>query len=87
MLNTPKTLQPPILIQNSNDRPLSRQLFPVPETEEKTRETKPKSAGKIIGLKKQKTTLQSREEWLRHPAKTSQINEYENISPTPSTDL
>ena len=27
------------------------------------------------------TTLQ------RHPARTSQINEYQNISPTPSTDL
>jgi hypothetical protein len=27
------------------------------------------------------------EAWQRHPAPTSQVNEYENISPTPSTDL
>ena len=27
------------------------------------------------------------EDWSRHPAKTSQVNEYENISPTPSTDF
>ena len=27
------------------------------------------------------------ENWSRHPAPTSQVNEYENISPTPSTDL
>ena len=90
VLNTPKTLQPPIL-DSSNDRRLSRQLFPVPENPPQLKENARninfnKNPRKIIGLR-EKTTLGSRDDWMRHPGKTSQINEYENISPTPSTDL
>ena len=51
---------------------LSRKLFSAQEAEEARNE---------INNKMSEETLR------RHAAKTSQVNEYQNISPTPSTDL
>ena len=50
---------------------LSRKLFSAQEAEEARNEI----------------NKMSEETLRRHVAKTSQVNEYQNISPTPSTDL
>ena len=51
---------------------LSRKLFTPQEAEEARNEI---------------NNMMSEETMRRHAAKTSQVNEYQNISPTPSTDL
>ena len=96
MLNTPKALQPPPLDTLDQNR-LSRQLFPVNESVEPEKISKSKSklfGGEPLTIKGVRNVKRTdavndgpSEEWLRHAAKTSQVNEYENISPTPSTDL
>ena len=93
VLNTPKTL---VSISEEHNHRLSRRLFdshPAESDDSITGNHQPGKQSRIVGLRK---TVSSAgrieddgniEDWLRHPAPTSQVNEYENISPTPSTDL
>ena len=97
MLNTPKLLNPAAVIaEDPANRRLSRRLFgnndsitgniAPPAAAGAQKLAKLKGCSRIIGLKKGGGP-KSGKEWARHPAPTSQVNEYENISPTPSTDL
>ena len=73
ILNTPKSL---IQVPEAGKK-LSRKLFNPKDQE--------LAANK--DMKKKLNEEQEEEMLKRHAAKTSQINEYQNISPTPSTDL
>jgi hypothetical protein len=78
VLNTPKSLTSPPEA-DSVRQVASRRLFPDRRQEE---------AGRRGGHRHhQLKGVREEGEWPRHPAPTSQVNEYENISPTPSTDL
>ena len=78
-------------------RSLKLKSFQASEHEEPDILNTPKSliqtsdAGKKLSRKlfshKEKSEEKDKEELQRHAARTSQINEYQNISPTPSTDL
>lgn len=93
VLNTPKTLSS---ISEEQNHRLSRRLFdsqPSEPNDSITGNIQPVKQSRILGLRKT-VSLAGRneddgqnEDWTRHPAPTSQVNEYENISPTPSTDL
>jgi hypothetical protein len=72
VLNTPKSLAPTTHEEETEGRQVaSRRLFP-----------DRRSGRSLQGVRRERE-----EAWPRHPAPTSQVNEYENISPTPSTDL
>ena len=73
ILNTPKSL----ILAPEAGKKLSRKLFSPKEQEAGLT----KEAAKESKEESMQQTLQ------RHAARTSQINEYQNISPTPSTDL
>ena len=46
-----------------------------------------KLSRKLFNPKEETNTEETTTTLQRHAARTSQINEYQNISPTPSTDL
>jgi len=82
VLNTPKSLTPAQEEETEGRQVASRRLFPDPRRSEAGR----RSGRSLQGLRKERR-VEEEEAWPRHPAPTSQVNEYENISPTPSTDL
>ncbi len=76
VLNTPKSLAPTTHEEETEGRQVaSRRLFP-----------DRRSGRSLQGVRRERRG-EGEEAWPRHPAPTSQVNEYENISPTPSTDL
>ena len=98
MLNTPRSLAAPPLGGEKEEEGAGRQvatrrLFPdrrpgrlqgVREEGGRLQGVREEGGGRLQGLKRKEG---EKEAWKRHPAPTSQVNEYENISPTPSTDL
>ncbi len=77
VLNTPKSLAPTTHEEEIEGRQVaSRRLFP-----------DRRSGRSLQGVRRGERRREGEEAWPRHPAPTSQVNEYENISPTPSTDL
>ena len=77
ILNTPKSL----ILAPEAGKKLSRKLFSPKEQEAALAKDAAKNLAKESKEESMQQTLQ------RHAARTSQINEYQNISPTPSTDL
>ena len=98
VLNTPRSLAAPPLGGEKEEEGAGRQvatrrLFPdrrpgrlqgVREEGGRLQGVREEGGGRLQGLKRKEG---EKEAWQRHPAPTSQVNEYENISPTPSTDL
>ena len=73
-------------ISEHNDS-ISGNIPPLKETNTgRTDSTTVPRSKRIIGVKSGKKE-EKVDAYCRHPAPTSQVNEYENISPTPSTDL
>ena len=99
VLNTPRSLAAPPLGGEGEEegaggrQVATRRLFPdrrpgrlqgVREEGGRLQGVREEGGGRLQGLKRKEG---EKEAWQRHPAPTSQVNEYENISPTPSTDL
>ena len=88
VLNTPRSLAAPPLGGEKEEEGAGRQvatrrLFP-DRRPGRLQGVREEGGGRLQGLKRKEG---EKEAWQRHPAPTSQVNEYENISPTPSTDL
>ena len=65
---------------------ISGNIPPLKETTTGKTDSTTVRSKRIIGVKSGKKE-EKVDAYCRHPAPTSQVNEYENISPTPSTDL